>query len=987
MMVSYSYAQSVTGIVTGQDGIAIPGVNIIAKGTTNGTTTDFDGNYTINDVSENTTLIFSYLGFITQEVIVNGRTNVNVLLIADAQQLGEVVVLGYGQVQNKKELTTSVSTISNEQIARVPVALPEAALQGAAPGVTVSQTSGSPGAPLTIRLRGTASTGSSTPLFLVDGQQVPNINFINANDIESFTLLKDAASASIFGARGGNGVVLLETKTGKRNSSSPKVSIDGYTGFQSLLRAPELMNKDQYIQYYNEFQVENGGTPFTEAEAALLPDTDWYDELYSTTPISNLGATVSGGGEKYSYAISGGIFNQDGILGGRENKSNFTRKNVRLNFETDLRENINIEINANLADLDRNFLLENAGVTGTSIVNFINAIPAIYPVTDPNDSSVPFNVGNQTAPVVVNGVTLPSIGAVANPRLALLLNNNNDQTDVTSASIKGQWEVFKDFKLTSTYYHYKSNSFVKQFFPAFDFPTQNLNSPNGTLIESNTETKLAQFDANIAYDFIKNSDHSLDVLAGFSSYEVDFLNTSMSGVGFFTNSLDDVNFALITNPSNVTVRAPIQNENNLLGIYGKLKYGYADKYNFEATLRADSSSNFGDDNRTGYFPSISAGWVLSEESFLEDSDFIDLLKLRASWGINGSDFIAPYQFSAILNAGSGTNFGGTLSPGLTPAFLQNPDVKWEEVTQTNIGLDINALKNALGITIDYYIKETSDVLIPIGIPVLSGFPAPATNIADIENRGFEFLISYKQKYASGFKWEIGANLAFNQNEVTGIGRNGQPLQGGNTFIFNDPITLTTVGEPISSFFGFEVENIDADGNLVYRDFDGDGNADKTFIGSPFPDYTYGITLDLEYKGFDLSTFLYGSQGNDVFDATFRPDGVYTNRKESFLTNGVVNQLGSSASPVVSDFYVQDGSFLRMRSLTLGYSFGDSLLSPLKLDGFRVYGTAQNLFVITDYDGADPEIGEQFSGNSLDLGIDRGFNPQPRTFIFGFQLNF
>lgn len=981
-----SYAQSVSGIVT-EGGTPIPGINIVVEGTSNGTTTDFDGKYALNNLELNQVIVYSYIGFKTQTVAYSGQTTINIQLEQDTEALGEVIVLGYGQVQNKKNVTSAVSTISTEQIQRVPVALPESALQGAAAGVAVTQTSGSPGSPLTIRLRGTGSTGSSTPLFLVDGQQVPNINHINANDIESFTLLKDAASASIFGARGGNGVVLIETVSGKRNTASPRITISGFTGFQSLLKKPDLMDKDQYIQYYNDYQNSIGRAPFTDQQAALLPNTDWYDELYETSPISNLSASVVGGGENYSYAVSGGLFNQDGILGGSEDKSNFDRKNVRLNFETDIRENINIEINANLADLDRNFLLENAGVTGTSIVNFINAMPAIYPATDPNDPSVPFNVGNQTAPVVVNGVTLPSIGAVANPKLALLLNNNNAQTNVTNASIKGTWEIFENFDLTSTYYHYKSNNFVKQFFPAFDFPTQNLNNPNATLVETRSETRLAQFDANIAYDFIRTEEHALDALVGFSTYELDFSNSSMQGVGFFVNDFDSANFALITNPSNIVVASPLQSESNLLGFYGKVKYSYLDKYNVEATLRADSSSNFGSDNRTGYFPSFSAGWVISEENFLKDSEVIDLLKLRGSWGINGSDFISAYQFSPILNAGSGTNFGGELSPGLTPAFLPNTNVKWEEVSQTNIGLDINAFNNSFGLTLDYYIKKTSDVLIPIGIPIFSGFPAPSTNIADIENKGFEFLVSYKQTYSSGFKWEFGANLAINENELTSVGNNGQPLLGGNTFVFNDPITISTEGESISSFYGFQVESIDANGNLVYSDFDNDGTPDKTIIGSPLPDFTYGITLDLEYKGFDLSTFLYGSQGNDVFDATLRPDGVFTNRKESYLTNGVANQLGSSETPEVSDFFIQDGSFLKMRTLTLGYSLSENVVKNLGLQSFRIYGTAQNLFIITDYDGADPEIGEQFSGNSLDLGIDRGFNPSPRTFLFGFQLGF
>jgi len=981
-----SYGQSVSGIVTDGD-MPILGANIIVESTTKGTTTNFDGKYTLDNLELNQTIVFSYIGAITQRIVYTGQKNINVELALDLDSLQEVVIMGYGQVQNKKKVTSAVSTISMDQIEKVSVALPESILQGAAPGVTVSQTSGSPGAALTIRLRGTGSTGASTPLFLIDGQQVPDLNHINASDIQSFTLLKDAASSSIFGARGGNGVVLVKTVSGKRNMMSPKITISGYTGVQSLLRKPELMDKNQYIQYFNEYQNSIDGTPFTDEQAALLPNTDWYDELYNSALMSNLSASVKGGGEKYSYAVSGGTFSQDGILGGNEDKSNFKRKNLRFKFETDIKENFNIEVNTNLAQLDRNYLLENSGTTGTSIVNFINAIPAIYPSNDATDPSIPFNVGNQTAPVVANGVTLPALGAVLNPKLALFLNNNNAQTDIVNGSIKGKWEIIEDLDFTSTYHYYKSEGMVKQFFPSFNYPTQNISSPNNTLVEAKTTTKLNQIDVNLAYDFIKDLDHSFDALVGFSTYQTLFSQSSMSGIDFFVNDFDSANFALIEKPSNITLNPPLQNENTLLGIYGKVKYSYLDKYNVEATLRADSSSNFGSNNRTGYFPSMSAGWVISEENFLMDSNIIDLLKLRGSWGINGSDFIAPYQFSSTLNAGSGANFGGTLNSGLTPALLPNPNVKWEEVSQTNVGLDINAFKNSLGITIDYYTKKNSDVLIPIGIPIFSGFPAPATNIATIENKGFEFLVSYKQKFASDFKWQIGANLAINKNELTDIGNNGQPLLGGNTFVFNDPITLTKEGESISSFYGFEVESIDDDGELIYKDFDNDGTPDKTFIGNPLPDFTYGITFDASYKGFDFSTFLYGSEGNDIYDATLRPDAVFTNRKNSYLTNGIANQLGNSSSPKVSDFYVQDGSFLKMRSLTLGYSLPEKVIEDIGLDSFRAYGTAQNLFVITSYDGSDPEIGEQSTGNSLDLGIDRGFNPNPRAFLFGFQLGF
>jgi len=992
LMTANSFSQNVSGTVTSSTG-PLPGVDLKVKGTNIGTTTDFDGKFSISVTAETATLVVSYLGYETKEVAVRKNQPVTITLSESTNTLDQVVVVGYGQTQNKKAVSTAVGVVNAAQISELAVSRPEAALQGTTPGVTVVQTSGSPGAPLTVRLRGAASVGASAPLYLVDGQQVPNLNFVNPDDIKSMNVLKDAASSAIYGARGGNGVILVETKTGRRNAAKPSITIDTYTGFQSLGNKPDLMQKDAYVSYLNDFRTKNpgNGNVLTPAEIAKLPNTDWYGELFETTPVSSLSASVSGGGENYSYNISGGLYDQKGMVGGNEGKSQYTRKNVKMNFETDLTARFNLSVGLNLVDVERDYLFENQSGTGISIMNFVNSIPAIYPAFADGDSSVPFGMGNQQG-VVVNGVSLPTVGAVANPFLALIITNNKSVSDITTANIKGTWKVTDDFKITATYFHYKDNTFDKQFTPTFDFSEQGYLNTNATLKETVYSNKMTQFDGNGSYKFSNLGNHNLDVLAGMSVYETSFGTSSRNGVGFFTNDFDSTNFATIRNPSGITSAVPYAFDTALLGFYGKVNYDYAHKYLLSGTLRADSSSNFGSNNRTGIFPSVSGGWVISEESFLNDTKWINLLKLRASWGINGSDNIAPFQYSAVLNSGSGTNFGGENVSGLTPAFLPNPDVKWEEVAQTNFGLDINAFHNSFGLTFDYYIKKTSDMLIPIGVPLFSGYPAPATNIADMENKGFELLLSYRKKYENGFSWDISANLAQNKNKVTSLGNNGQPLTGGTgTFVFNDPITLTTVGHSIAGFYGYQVESIDAAGNLVYKDNDGVPGitaADKTYIGSALPDFTYGVNLGAAYKNFDFNAFLYGSEGNDIYDATIRTDAGYSNRKNSYSTNGLKNSLGFGLTDSqVSDFYVKDGSFLKLKTVTLGYNLPSSLVDKLKMDKFRIYVTGQNLWVSTKYDGTDPEIGESGASNSLDMGIDRGFYPQARTILMGLQVKF
>ncbi len=998
----------VTGVVSDDTGAPLPGVSVAEKGTTNGTITDFDGNYEITVSNGNAILVYSFVGMIAQEVPVEGKSSIDVVLQESLIGIEEVIAIGYGQTQNKRTISTALNKVDSRTIEQLSVgqARPELVLQGSTPGVTVQQNSGSPGSPLTVRIRGAATAGGAQPLYLVDGVQVPNLTFLNSADIEDISILKDAAAAAIYGARGANGVVLVQTRRGKIGDDRLQVSIEAYTGIQNLANTPDLMNRDQYVDYYNEFATNfNANEPnpdnhfglISDADRAKLEDTDWYDQvLTDNAAIHSTSISVTDGNDRISYYLSGGIISQDGLVGGDEGKSKYVRKNVKLNVDMDLFDNLSIKVGADLVRTERDYLDENSAGTGTAILNYIPALPSIYPAFDEN--GLPYDMG-QFGRGVINGVTMPfsGVGAVTNPYVALTNQNNNVISDLKMFNVAANWEVVKNLDVNTSFAYYEDISEQRSFFKSYDYRPEGHELYNETADYTEMQYKnwYSQWEGNVQYKFEDLGEHSLDVMGGFSVLESYGSSKGMSGSDFYVNDFNDVNFALIKDISTVNNFKPDVFETGLFSLYARANYNYKFKYLFAATIRSDASSKFSDDNRTGVFPSFSAGWVLSEEDFMSDSEKIDLFKIRASWGINGNDNINNYQYSRLLSAGTGPAFGGANTPGISNEFLANSKVKWEEVSQTNIGLDINMFNNSLGITLDYYDKKTSDMLVPIGTPRYIGKTSAAANVADVKNSGVEAMISYKKSHGNGFKWNVDLNVGYNKNEVSSLGENGQPLQGGNIgFIFSDPITRTDIGHPIASFYGFEVESVGADGEFVFKDNDGVSgisDADKTFIGKPTPDFTVGVNLGAEYKGFDFSAFIYSSQGNDIYDATTRLDAPFANRPVSYLEAGAPGNLLGGATgtsqTAVSDFYVKDGSFTKVKNVTIGYSLPKKVISPAKLSKVRFYVTAQNLFTITDYDGVDPEIGQAFAETVLDIGIDRGFYPQPRTFIFGIQAKF
>ena len=983
--------QTINGMVTNEDQSPLIGANILEVGTTNGVVTDIDGKFQIQ-VAEGAELQITYTGYEDQTFNVDGKDYFDIIM-KEGSLLDEVIVTGYRQTQNKRSVSTAIATLNSDRISALPVSRPEQLLQGTAPGLSVSQNSGSPGAPLTIRLRGISTAGDASPLILVDGVQVPNLNFLNAIDIENISVLKDGAASAIYGSRGGNGVLLYQTRKGSRNTPRPNIRLDGYVGFQNIANKPELMNRDQYVQYYNEYASAND-LPTIDNPSAL-PDTDWYEETFDdNAPMSSINASISGGSQRSSYYVSAGRFSQDGLVGGDLDKSNFLRKNFRLHYELDVLPTVNLSLTSDFVNTDRNYLFENNAGTFGAVLNYINALPAIFPVFDANGA--PFDMSG-FGTLNVNGVTTPGVGAVSNPQLSLLHSNNNINNDIINFKGGLNWEITDRLNAYTSFATYRDEGFERQFVESFDYREfgHSYFNDQANYTERNYFNNFNQWEGNLSFDvFQEGTVHGLTLLGGFSVLESESGVEGKSGAGFFVNDFDDVNFSFIRDASTITTELPQEFETGLFSLYARAVYDYKGKYLLTASIRSDESSKFGEDNRQGIFPAVSAGYLISEEPFF-NSSIIDLLKVRASWGINGNDNIAPYQANRVVSTNEGPTFGGNNTSGIALGFLSNPGVKWEEVSQTNFGIDLNAFESRVGVTLDYYLKKTTDMLIPIGVPAYIGLNSPFENIADVENQGLELILAYRSNLEKEFKWNAAINLGTNENEVTSLGDLGQPINGGTgTFVFPDPITRTDEGLPIASFYGFELSQITSEGAFEFVDQNNDGNInadDKVVIGDPYPDFTYGLTLGFDYKGFDFSAFFFGQQGNDIYDATTRLDSDNANRPVSYLDAGapanlLVGAVGSDQT-AVSDFYVKDGSFTKLRTLTLGYTLPGDLLSKIFVQSARIYITGQNLLVITDYDGADPEIGQSNINSPLDIGIDRGFYPQSQSVLFGLQVNF
>ncbi len=1001
--VNFTFAQkrTISGVVT--DGVEpLIGVTILIKNTTNGAVTDIDGTYSISVPNNDAILVFSYVGLETQEILVGSQSTIDVLLKENASVLDEIIVVGYG-TQKRSNISGSVGVVTSKEITETPVLRVEQALQGRTAGVQIAQNSGSPGSALTVRIRGIGTINNSDPLYIVDGVPVGGIDYLNPNDIESINVLKDAASAAIYGARGANGVVLITTKGGKRNQDG-QITYESYYGVQSPWKTINLLSAEEYAILSNEAHINSGVTPLPEFSnpAALGEGTDWLGAIFQNAPMTNHQIGITGGSEKSAYALSANYFSQDGIVGGA--KSGFDRMTVRFNANTDIKSWLKVGNNISFTNITRQFLPENNEFT-TPLVRALNMDP-VTPIRKA-DGTYAYSRYADTD--------------IVNPLNAIDQTHNTWNSNRLVGSVYGEAKIMEGLTFKSTYSMDITFAEQNTFYPRFDLsndptlgdaPAGERNLTNTVSIGNNIWTNwqwenLATYNKTVGEHVIVANLGST-VLKNRHDYNGG-ANTNLP-----SNNVEDAYISNTIDPITSMSSYSGASENTMMSFFTRVNYEYQDKYLASVTFRADGSSRFGANKRFGYFPSASFAWVTSREDFW-NTDKITFLKLRTSWGQNGSDRIGEYGFTSVVSNGQNYTFGAAeiITNGSIALSPGNPDLQWETSTQTNLGLDLEFLDGIIAFTADYYIKNTSDMLYaaPIPLHVGSAYP-PTQNIGEVSNSGLELSANHR-KTIGGLKYTIGGNIAFVNTKVLYLGEGGEPISTGRVQSANANVSRTEVGRPIAGFYGYVTDGIFQNaeevaahafqneqtqpGDIRFKDLTNDGviNADdQEYIGNPTPKFTYGGNLSLDYKNFDFSLFLLGSYGNDIYNATVRYDFTYVNRPVSSLNrwtgegstneNPRVSLTDPNQNARVSDRFVEDGSFMRIKNVQLGYTLPKQVASRMKINKFRVYVSAQNLYTLTKYSGLDPEIGAL---SALEIGIDRGFYPQARTFLGGVQLSF
>ncbi|MGY5352243.1 TonB-dependent receptor [Wenyingzhuangia sp. IMCC45533] len=987
---------TVQGNVKGKDGEPILGANIIEKGTQNGAITDFDGNYVIK-VSRNATLVFSYVGYQKQEITVNGQNTIDVVLEQSVSELDAVVLVGYGTVK-KSDITGALTSVSPEELQKTQTTSVAQAIQGRAAGVTVVKSSGEPGAAPNVRIRGIGTVNNADPLYVVDGVPINDITNINMDDAESIEVLKDASATAIYGSRGANGVVLITTKGGGKNKK-PLISYRTYVGVEERIDNLEVLDAQQWATIYNEGRV-NDGDPIRFNDVASLPNFNWKDEVYRTGEIQSHQLSVSGGTEKSTYYISLGNISQKGII----KNTDFERTNFRVNNTYQIKPKIKIGQNIQYAKSE-----SNAVASFGSNSNF--KTPFIGYIVDP------------ISPIFT------ADGTPASPEISTEIRNpaglvRFDQTPLEKESFLGniflEAELMKGLIFRSNYGLEINYRKVDNFQPSYFISAlQNRSSTEYSLSRSENRVSILSNTLNYTSSFSDN--HQLTVLLGQETQNLDFNNVvaGRSGIGDNIQNPTLSSGAVDTSTNSGRISA-----STLISYFGRLNYNYKDRYLFTGTYRVDGSSRFGENNKFAKFPSFALAWNIHNENFY-DLGVLNQFKFRLGWGETGNQNIPNAAIFSSLNTNVNYLLGGdeAIQTGVAPLRPGNADLKWEATTTSNVGLDLAFLKNSLTLTADYFVRTTSNMLLESPILDTSGFVQPPTiNAGEIENKGFEFSLNYKKRIKDFF-FSVGGNISFIDNKVISLASQGSSIntgRGGNGF---QNISRTEAGQPLASFYGLDAigifqnqDEIDNNpslagnqpGDVRYRDLNGDkviNDDDRTFIGSPLPDFTYGINLDFSYKQFDLSMFFQGSQGNEIFNATgFLLEGALdTNLSTDFLGRwtgeGTSNTTpratfdGFANNNRLSDRFVEDGSYLRLKNIQLGYSIPEKVLNNTFMSKARIYVAGQNLLTFTNYSGLDPELGidgtqtQNGSRTTLDIGIDRGRYPSTRTVSLGLDINF
>ena len=970
---------TITGTVKDTDGNPLIGASVIVKGTSSGTLTNQDGSFTVN-ADDDDVLVFAYIGYTTQEIPVDGQTNIEVILEAEATDVDEVVIVGYG-TQKKSDLTGSIASINGEELQNIIAGNPTSALQGKLPGIQVENNGGEPGGATNVFVRGVSSLTNSFPLYVIDGTFADNMNFVNPKDIERIEVLKDASSAAIYGSRAANGVVIITTKRGQ--AGPPKVNLDMRGGIETPSRTLDLLNGPEFVDYRRQREL-NDNTGFELDPAVATYDTDWQDLSLNTGAVQDYGISISGGGANSRYFLSGNYYKQDGILV----STGFERYNLRANSEFTLgRFKIQESLGITQGEIERN--------------NWFGRDGATAPILREN---VPDNEGGFEAP----DFSTHGFAGINKYGLASL-EENLETNNVIFGNINVSYEILEGLtakvNFGAEFINRHNFSFRPTLFMSNSDPVDNVNQQND-LTDIRAENVLTLIEPTLSYGADIGEGSRIDAVVGLTQQRIDFRS-----VGVYAQDLPNNNIQVIgaANPTNVQALLGEEIVSVLRSAFGRINYVHKDRYLLTATIRRDASSKFAPDFRVGYFPSASVGWKISSEPFWNSAD-ISTFKLRAGYGELGSQNIPDYAYQSVFNLTSSTSVNNEVVQGYAQTSLALEDLQWETAKTLNIGVDLGLWDNKLTLSAEYYNKDVEDVLVGVALPSSVGFSEPVIqNVGEINNSGFELDALYRHVGTSEFNWNLGVNFSTFNSEIVSL---PNPVVGPSITEDLARANRFVEGEAPGMYFGFVIDGvypdqaaIDSDpniandpvrrsavqpGDFIRRDLNGDGiinGEDQTTLGDPTPDFIYGLNFSGNYKGLDFALFFQGVQGNEIYNVQryynlfWADDNKLAEIKNAWTPNNRntdiprTTTIDGANNGAPSSFFVEDGSYFRLRTAEIGYTFGTEGVSWLQ--NLRFFVTGQNIFTITDYSGYSPDISSVNGGrsaNSAFFGVPSNVNP-------------
>ncbi len=1014
-------------VTTNEDGQPLPGTNITIKNGKSGTTTDFDGNYKLTVNSKTDVLVFSYQGFKSKEIVVGSQTTIDMKLEENISSLDEIVLIGYGSTR-KKDLTGSISSIKSKDLESTKVTTPDEFVQGRVSGLLLTQTSGQPGAATSVRIRGSSSINAgSEPLYVIDGFPVdsnsdnlggsvaegPNLNAlstISPSDIESIDVLKDASATAIYGSRGANGVIIITTKRGINGKS--QINYDTYLSVSDVSKKLDVLNASEFAFYINEARYNNGAPRFYTSPTSFGSGTDWQDEIFRTAYTKNHDLSIKGGNDKVKYALSASLMDQEGII----IETDFTRYNFRANLDFKASDKLSVENSFSLSRSEYNSARTDTdgGLGVSSAVTGAYLFNPMLPVFDSDGNYVKGDFEVQDDGSFINSIngSPEMIQNFASPVAYQNLLDSKGKTTRILDNLAINWELINHLTLKV------SGGADIVLHEEYLFRTAELdfgNSASAYGAKSKRVSTNLLAETTLTYENTFKDIHRLNAFVGTSIQDFTIDEISISAQNF---SSENFSFNNLSNFSSTPGISDALIKSKLLSYFGRVNYIFKDKYIFTVTGRADGSSKFGDGNKFGFFPSGAFAWNVSDEDFMKDSN--TYLKFRLGYGIIGNESILPYSSLATF----GTNyqpFNNIFVSGIFPTSPGNPELKWERTEQYNVGLDFRFFNDRIGITTDAYIKNTRDLLLNLQIPTQTGASQLIVNAGEVRNSGIELALNTTNIKSDHFTWDTNITAAYNKNEIINLaGLDNIPT--GNSILGLTGWQRLVEGGQIGAFYGYVSDGImqigdtpantplfGTDNGIVtpgerkYKDLNGDGKIDadndRAFLGNPIPEYTFGITNTFSYKGLDLNIFFQGVAGNEIanFNRLTLEDlnGRNNVLTEAFSnrwtpqnpTNEYTRAYAGVRTNRFSDVYIEDGSYLRLKSVTLGYSISSEFLSKMAINRLRIYVSGKNLYTFTKYSGVDPEVSWGGQNNALSAGADYGGYPISKTYLMGVNINF